>query len=126
MVLLVNLVLFLLKMKEKFAGKLEWLQEKWEDLTHSVIESAREGSGITGLFYNNALESLHAIIKKEIEGKKKSLTDIITVIKNVIYYQEKEQIRVVYRSGVQNIYSLRGKSFFLSYKFNFERILYSC
>jgi len=80
---------------DDFRVKLLSLEESWEDLApgfynwfsrhrgnqfcDSVIESALETSGITDLFYNNAIESLHSVLKAKI-SKKLSLLEVVTYI----------------------------------------------
>lgn len=72
--------------EDDFTAKLMSLKEDWEELAptfhdwfcrhraqqfiESVIESARIDSDIDGLFYNNAIESLHAVLKQELQEKK--------------------------------------------------------
>ena len=91
------------------------MQEKWEDFApgfhdwfsrtqatqflDSVIESARDGTGIDGLFYNNGIESLHSILKEEVEGKRVSLPELLSSVKTVINRQQTEEIRAMYQAG---------------------------
>ena len=59
--------------KEDFKVKLFSLNDKWKELApsfhdwiDSVIQSAKDGTSIDGLFYTNAIESLHSILRGEI------------------------------------------------------------
>ena len=74
--------------KEDFEVKLASLQEKWNWLcpeffgwfkkkrsyffVESVIQSAREGSGVRGLYYQNDVESLHHVEEMNQNFEKKS------------------------------------------------------
>lgn len=101
--------------EDDFKAKLDSLKENWEDLAptfhdwfsrnrgkqfiESVIESAREGSGLDGLFYNNAIESLHSILKMETGNKKLGIIELISKVKVIIQRQRTEEVRAVYQSG---------------------------
>ena len=98
-----------------FEVKLNSLHEKWEELApgfydwfytrraelfiNNVICSAREEAGFIDLFYNNAIESLHSVLKVETSGRKLPLVDLITALKRVIHMQETEEVRALYQSG---------------------------
>ena len=50
-------------------------------------------------FYNNAIESLHSVIKKEVT-EKKTPSDLIRIIKDtIIMRQEQKEVRAIYGSG---------------------------
>ena len=71
--------------EEDFKIKLFSLKDKWEELApsfhdwfstrrasqfiDSVIQSARDGTSTDRLFYNNAIESPHSILKVKLEMK---------------------------------------------------------
>ena len=98
-----------------FKIKVTSLEDKWEqlapgfydwfstrrakDFIEHVICSAREGSGIEDLFYNNAIESMHAVLKRETSGKKLSVVDAIATIKRFIEKQESGEVRALYQTG---------------------------
>ena len=99
---------------DDFRAKLESLKETWELLApgfhdwfvrtratqfiDSVITSAREGSGVDGLFYNNAIESLHAVIKKTKPGKM-TVVNLVELIKETIEKQRTEEVRAICKGG---------------------------
>ena len=100
---------------DDFKAKLSSLKETWESLTpgfhdwfsrtranqfiESVIETARAGSGIKGLFYNNAIESLHSKLKETIVTKTNSITDVVNLIQDLLIKQRTEEVRAIYQTG---------------------------
>jgi len=59
------------------------------------VQSARNGSG---LFYNNAIESLHSAIKAKTNGKQ-SIINLITTIESIIARQRQEEVRAIHQNG---------------------------
>lgn len=99
---------------DDFRAKLESLKETWELLApgfhdwfvrtratpfiDSVITLTREGSGVDGLFYNNAIKSLHATIKKTKPGKM-TVVNLAELIKDTIEKQLTEEVRAICKGG---------------------------
>ena len=99
---------------DDFKAKLESLKETWElkapgfhdwfvrtratQFVGNVITSAREGSGVDGLFYNNVIESLHAITKKT-KPRKMTVVNLVELIKNAIEKQRTEEVRALCKGG---------------------------
>lgn len=99
---------------DDFKVKLASLKETWESLApgfhdwfsrtrahqfiESVIETAREGSGINGLFYNNAIESLHSKLKATVNGKQ-NLIDLVDLIQGFLGKQRTEEVRAICKTG---------------------------
>ena len=105
--------------EEDFKIKLFSLKDKWEELApsfhdwfstrrasqfiDSVIQSARDGTSIDGLFYNNAIESLHSILKGEIGDEKLNVLGVIQRIKIIIQRKRREEIRAIYQTGLYRL-----------------------
>ena len=99
----------------EFLLKLRSLERKWESLcpgffkwfcdhriskfVDSVICTARDETEVTGLYYQNDIESMHFVEKKNQEFKKKSVQDVINGIKKLISQQETDEIRALYGAG---------------------------
>ena len=100
--------------EEDFMGKLQSLEELWENFVpgfhgwfvrhraaqfiKSVIQSARDESGVDDLFYNNAIESLHARLKMKMNGKL-TLVETCSKIEEFVFQQETEEVRAIYMTG---------------------------
>ena len=69
----------------------------------SIIQSARDGTSIDGLFYNNAIESLHSILKGEIGDEKLNVLGVIQRIKIIIHNKRREEIRAIYQTGLYRL-----------------------
>ena len=110
---------------DDFNTKLISLEEKWEVLIpgfygwfdnnrktlfiETVIQSAREEADIKGLYYQNNVESQHAV-KKCIQNYKKE--DILVVIKNLEQLsdrQDTEGVRALYGAGSYTVNELYKK-----------------
>ena len=114
--------------KEDFEVKLASLQEKWNSLcpyffgwfnkkqsdffVESVIQSAREGSDVCRLYYQNNIESLHHVEKMNQNFKKKTVTEAIGNIQKLIDRQDSEEVRALYRAG-SYVLSTSYKQFFV-------------
>ena len=77
--------------KGDFKVKLFSLKDKWKELApsfhdwiDSVIQSAKDGTSTDGLFYNNAVESLHFILRGEIGAEKLNVLGVIQWIMIII------------------------------------------
>ena len=116
---------------EDFMAKLESLKPIWDDLspgfhdwftrvratkfTECVIQSAREGSKIEGLFYNNAIESLHSVLKSGNSGKQ-PIIKVVEMVENLIKNQRMEEVRAICQSGEYRL-SEEFQAFSVSYIF---------
>ena len=114
--------------KEDFEVKLASLQEKWNSscpdffgwfkkkrsdlFVESVIQSAREGSDVCRLYYQNNIESLHHVEKMNQNFKKKTVTEAIGNIQKLIDRQDSEEVRALYRAG-SYVLSTSYKQFFV-------------
>ena len=65
----------------------------------SVIETARSGTAVQGLFYNNNLERQHFQEKLEQSYKNSSLETVSSTVQKLIKRQENDEIKTIYRSG---------------------------
>ena len=105
-------------LKEKWnrlcPGFHDWFVQKRRELfISSVIQSAREGSNVNGLYYQNDIESQHSV-EKCIQGFQKK--DVITVVQNLKKLserQELDEIRALYGAGNYKL-AEPYKSFFVS------------
>ena len=98
-----------------FNARLLSLQPRWDKLcpgfynwfiTHrkkefiqSVIESAREGTNVCGLYYQNDIESQHAVEKRIQCFKMGSVLDAVSTIRTLITREENEEVLALYGSG---------------------------
>ena len=96
--------------KEDFKVKLFSLKDKWKELApsfhdwiDSVIQSAKDGTSIDGLFYNNAIESLHFILRGEIGAEKLNVLGVIQRIKIIIQRKRREEIGAIYQIGLYRL-----------------------
>ena len=99
----------------EFCGKLDSLQQKCESrckgffdwfcgnrkqkFINSVICSARDGSNVNGLFYQNDIESQHFVEKVQQNFEKKSVQTTIKNFQTLIQRQDDEEIRAIYGAG---------------------------
>ena len=114
--------------KEDFEVKLASLQEKWNSFcpeffgwfkkkrsdffVESVIQSAREGSDVHGLYYQNDVESLHHVEKMNQNFEKKTVKEAIGNIQKLSDRQDSEQVRAIYGAG-NYVLSAAYKQFFV-------------
>ena len=114
--------------KEDFEVKLASLQEKWNSFcpeyfgwfkkkrsdffVESVIQSAREGSDVHGLYYQNDVESLHHVKKMNQNFEKKTVKEAIGNIQKLSDRQVSEEIRAIYGAG-NYVLSAAYKQFFV-------------
>ena len=105
--------------KEGFKIKLFSLKDKWEELApsfydwfstrrasqfiDSVIQSARDSTSRNGLFYNNAIESLHPILKGEIGDEKLNVLGVIQRIKIITQRKRREEVPAIYQIGLDKL-----------------------
>ena len=98
-----------------FNIKLTTLEERWESLCpgfyqwfvgnrkekfeESVICSARKKTSINGMFYQNDIESLHFIEKRNQCFQKKTVSEAAQALKALALRQENEEVRAVYGAG---------------------------
>ena len=101
--------------KENFELKLTSWQEKWNSLcpdffswfkkkrsdsfVEGVIQSAREGSDVCGLYYQNDVEPLHHVEKMNQNFEKKAVKETIGSIQKLSYRQDSEEVRTIYVAG---------------------------
>ena len=101
--------------KEDFIVKLESLKERWnglcpgfyewfvakrnEKFQQSVICSAREGTTVAGMFYQNDIESMHYIEKRDLCFQKRSVVDAAQALSALALRQENDEIRALYGAG---------------------------
>ena len=114
--------------KEDFEVKLASLKEKWNSLcpeffgwfkkkrsdffVESVIQSAREGSDVCGLYYQNDVESLHHVEKMNQNFEKKTVKEAIGNNQKVSDRQNSEEVRAIYGAG-NYVLSAAYKQFFV-------------
>ena len=99
--------------KEDFIVKLESLKIKWEEqvpglynrfwkkrkgvFMNSVIRSA-QNSDDEGLFYTNAIESMHWIQEKDTDWKKLDLVQLFEIFQRIVRRQDSEEILAICQS----------------------------
>ena len=114
--------------EDDFTAKLLSCQPRWEKLcsgfydwfvTHrkrdfiaSVIKSAREGTNVSGIYYQNDIESKHAVQKRIQYFQGKTLTDALETIKALIEREESDEIMALYGNG-NYVLSSAYKSWFM-------------
>ena len=97
---------------DDFRIKLESLKSVWDNLCpgfrkwfsknrasffeQSVIESARTGTEVQGVYYNNSIESQHFREKMEQSYKKGTVEAVISTLKKLV---ERQEVRAIYGSG---------------------------
>ena len=64
----------------------------------SAIESARRNTSISGLFYNNGIESKHFCEKNEQNFQRGDIWEVISTMKSLIERQENDEIKALYGS----------------------------
>ena len=100
---------------EDLDSRLIDLKERWENLCpdfydwfmskrkklfqEKVIEEARKGSNIHGLYFNNNIESMHFKEKTEQCHKLGSSIDVIDTLKKIVDRQQDDEVRAIYGSG---------------------------
>ena len=100
---------------DDFNVKIESLKERWESLCpeffnlfnrnrkslfiESVIQSARIDTDSTGLYYQNDIESLHAVEKRKQNFKKEDIVTAMSNIQSIIKREDNEEIRAIYGAG---------------------------
>ena len=100
---------------DDFHAKLVTLEPRWKKLcpgfynwflTHrkkeflqSVIQSAKDGTNVVGLFYQNDFESVHAIQKRIQCFKMSSVLEAVNTIKILIERKENEGVLALYGGG---------------------------
>ena len=91
--------------------KLESLKSVWDNLCpgfhkwfpknrafffeQSVIESARTGTKVQGVYYNNSIESQHFWEKMEQSYKKGTVEEVISTLKKMVERQEDDEVRAI-------------------------------
>ena len=88
------------KWKNSCPGFYAWfLKKRKEKFEKSVIASAREGTNVTGLFYQNDIESIHHIEKLSQCFKKQSIVHVTRNLRDLALRQENNEIRAIYGAG---------------------------
>ena len=67
---------------------------------NSVIASARDGSKVFGMLYQNDIESLHFIKKKRQYFQKQSVAEVARSLQDLIERQENDEVRRIYGEGI--------------------------
>ena len=81
------------------SGFYEWFVVKRKTLFQErVIEEARKGSNVHGLYFNNNIESMHFKEKTEQCHKLGSSIDVINTLKEIIDRQHDDKVRPIYGS----------------------------
>ena len=96
---------------DDFRIKLESLKSVWDNLCpgfhkwfsknrasffeQSVIESARTGTKVQGVYYNNSIESQHFWEKMEQSYKKGTVEEVISTLKKMVERQEDDEVRAI-------------------------------
>ena len=104
--------------EEVFNAKLESLKPRWSKLCPgfftSVIQSSREGTCVDGLYYQNDIESLHAV-QKRIQQFSKGGGDIfeaVSVVKKMMDWEEDEERLALYSGSGNYVLSPTHKEWF--------------
>lgn len=100
---------------EDFKARLASLQSRWDILCpgfytwfliqrkslflESVIQSSRENTNISGLYYQNDIESKHAAEKRNQNFKKESILAAVSNIQTLIKREETDEVRAIYGAG---------------------------
>ena len=101
--------------EDDFKAKLLSLREKWEAFVpgfydwfqknrsvlfvENVIQSARENADINGLYYQNDVESQHAVQKCLQNYKKEDVATVIRNLQRLSDRQDAEEVRALYGAG---------------------------
>lgn len=101
--------------EDDFIRKLNGLEQKWEAhcpgfyrwfcdqrvdrFINSVICSARDGTNVSGLYYQNDIEALHFVEKKNQQFRKESIVNVIEGLRDLVHQQRIEEIRAIYGAG---------------------------
>ena len=64
-----------------------------------MICSAREGTEVAGLYYQNDIESMHFVEKKKQQFRKENVIDVITNVSTLIQQSQREEIRTLCGAG---------------------------
>ena len=101
--------------EEDFLTKLRFLEKRWESVCpgffkwfcdhrtnkflDSVICSARVGTEISGLYYQNDVEAQHFVEKKHQNFRKEDVLEVIKSFQSLINDQETDEVRALYGAG---------------------------
>ena len=81
-------------------GFYNWfLTHRKKEFLQSVIQSAREGTNVVGLFYRNDIESVHAVEKLIQCFKMGIVLEAVNTIKILIEREENEEVLALYGGG---------------------------
>lgn len=64
-----------------------------------MILSAREGTEVTSLYYQDDIESIHFVERKKQEFKKENVIDVIKNVSTLIQQPQIEEMRALYGAG---------------------------
>ena len=114
---------------DDFVAKLASLKPRWDKLCggffswfvanrkkefeQSVIKSARVGTNVRGLYYQNDVESEHAVQKRLQCYKKGSVIDAINTVKTLIKREEQQEVLAIY-GGDKHVLAPSYKNWFAS------------
>ena len=76
-----------------------FLTHRKKEFLQSVIQSAKDGTNVVGLFYQNDFESVHAIQKRIQCFKMSSVLEAVNTIKILIERKENEGVLALYGGG---------------------------
>ena len=114
--------------KQEILKKFDALKVKWEGLCpgfhewfarkksgkfqNSVICTAREGTNVAGLYFQNEIESLHFVEKKRQNLTKENVLKVIEGLKSHVCNQRVEETRALHGAGRYEL-STAYKKFFV-------------
>ena len=73
-----------------------FVKHRKSDFITSVIKSAREGTNVEGLFYQNDIESQHAKQKRLQRFKASNILEAVNTVKQLIEHELEEEARALY------------------------------
>ena len=120
--------------QEEFSKKLGDLKIKWKGLCpgfykwfcehrsekfiDSVICTARDGTNVTGLYYQNDIEALHFVEKKRQHFRKENVITAIKGLKTLTNQQRVEEARALHGAGRYELSTTHQKFFVDSSKWH--------
>ena len=103
---------FFTKWNSLWSEFFRWFKKKRSDFfVESVIQSARKGYDVCGLYYQNDVESSHHVEKMNQNFEKKTVEEAIGNIQKLSDRQDSEEVRAIYGAG-NYVFSTAYKQFF--------------
>lgn len=91
----------------------DWfLKQRKADFVTSVIQSARNGTLVDGLYYQNDIESQHAIQKRIQHFKFGSVLDAVNTLKKMIEWEDNEELLALYSGSSKYVLARNYQQFF--------------